>query len=142
MPAATNKTIPTDENVQAFLNQTEDDQNRQDCQTILDMMSRITGQPPKMWGTSIIGFGSYHYKYESGREGDAAVAGFSPRKQNITIYIVPGYDKIEHLLTKLGKYKIGKSCLYLKRLADVDEQVLSDIITYGVEYVKQHYPTV
>lgn len=131
------KTKPNDGDVAAFLNAVADNQKRADCFTLLEMMREITGEAPKMWGGSIVGFGSFHYKYESGREGDWFVAGFSPRKQNLTLYIMAGFDRYEELLQKLGKHKTGKSCLYLKKLADVDETVLRELIGGSVAHVSR-----
>ena len=122
------KTIQTEASVEDFLNLIEDDQKREDCFEIVKMMKQITKKEPKMWGPAIIGFGSYHYKYESGREGDSPQIAFSPRKQNITLYILSGPDHKTPLLQKLGKYSTGKVCLYIKRLADVDKKVLKELI--------------
>jgi hypothetical protein len=104
------------------------------------MMERLTGHPPKMWGSSIVGFGSYHYKYESGREGDALRTGFAARAQNISIYIMPGYQDFGDELSRLGKHKIGKSCLYIKRLSDVDEDVLEEMLVKGLKLLARKYP--
>ena len=123
-----NKTKPTDESVTAFLDAVENEQKRDDCYALLKMMQDITGEAPKMWGPSIVGFGNYHYKYESGREGDFFKAGFSPRKQNLTLYIMGGFSKYDELLAKLGKHKTSKSCLYIKKLEDVDKKVLSQMV--------------
>ena len=122
------KTVQTEASVEDFLNLIENDQKREDCFEIVKMMKQVTKKEPKMWGPSIIGFGSYHYKYESGREGDAPQIGFSPRKQNITLYILSGSDHENPLLQKLGKHSTGKVCLYIKRLADVDKKVLQELI--------------
>ncbi|MBK8780400.1 MAG: DUF1801 domain-containing protein [Anaerolineales bacterium] len=122
------KTIQTEASVEDFLNLIENDQKREDCFEIVKMMKQVTKKEPKMWGPSIIGFGSYHYKYESGREGDSPQIGFSPRKQNITLYILSGSDHENPLLQKLGKHSTSKVCLYIKRLADVDKKVLQELI--------------
>ncbi len=122
------KTKQTDASVEDFLNLIEDNQKREDCFEIVKMMKRVTKKEPKMWGPSIIGFGSYHYKYESGREGDSLQIGFSPRKQNITLYILSGADHETPLLQKLGKHSTGNVCLYIKRLAEVDKKVLQELI--------------
>ena len=124
------KTKPTKQNVEKFLNSVEDDLKRKDCFAVLEMMKKITKEKPLMWGDSIIGFGNYHYKSErSKQEGDWFVTGFSPRKQNLTIYIIAGFKKYPELLKKLGKYKIsGGSCLYIKRLSDIDVKVLKELI--------------
>ncbi|MTI21002.1 DUF1801 domain-containing protein [Fulvivirga sp. RKSG066] len=129
------KTKINDSSVTDFLNSVEDEGKREDSYRVLEIMKEITGEEPKMWGTSIVGFGSYHYKYESGREGDWFVAGFSPRKQAITLYIMSGFSKYDELMSKLGKYKTGKSCLYIKKLSDVDEEVLKELITTSVNYI-------
>jgi hypothetical protein len=122
-----------------FLNSVKDKQKREDSFKILDMMKKITKEEPKMWGSSIVGFGSYHYKYESGHEGDMCMAGFSPRKESLTIYILPGFEKNKSLMEKLGKFKTGKSCLYIKRLDDVDMKILNKLITESVKWMKQKY---
>ena len=122
------KTKQTKASVEDFLNLIEDNQKREDCFEIVKMMKQVTKKEPKMWGPSIIGFGSYHYKYESGREGDSLQIGFSPRKQNITLYILLGANHENPLLQKLGKHSTGKGCLYIKRLADVDKKVLQELI--------------
>ena len=113
------KTKQTDASVKDFLNQVSDKQRRDDCFAIAKMMEEATGAKPKMWGTSIVGFGSYHYKYESGREGDWMVTGFSPRKNDLTLYLMMGFEKHRDLMEQLGKHKKSKSCLYIKRLDDV-----------------------
>src|SRR5579871_3574238 len=117
---AKNKTAPTEQSVEQFLNTIEDEQKRKDSFTIVELMKQVTAIEPKMWGSSIVGFGSYHYKYESGREGDAILAGFSPRKQNLTIYNMGGLDQHADLFQKLGKHTTDGGCLHIKRLADVD----------------------
>ncbi len=103
--------------------------------TVLEIMKQITKAEPQMWGTSMVGFGSYHYKYESGSEGDWFVAGFSPRKQNLTLYIMAGFSRYDELLSKLGKFKTGKSCLYIKKIEDVDLKTLKELIKQSVAYV-------
>lgn len=137
---ATNKTVPTDANVEAFL-QTVDEKRRADCATLVDLMQDVTGEPPQMWGTSIIGFGSYHYKYASGREGDMPLVGFSPRKQALTLYIMAGFEQYEALLEKLGKYKTGKACLYIKKTADVDMDILRELVTQSVDHMIATHPS-
>ena len=129
------KTKPNQQSVTDFLDTVEDEQKRKDSDTILKMMKKITKAKPQMWGGSIIGFGSYHYKYASGREGDWFVAGFSPRKQNLTLYIMAGFCRYDELLNKLGKFKTGKSCLYIKKLEEIDQSVLEELITLSVEYI-------
>ncbi len=118
------KTKASDASVSAFLQSVDGEQKRRDARDILALMKEETGKRPRMWGTSIVGFGRYHYKYQSGREGDWLVTGFSPRKQNLAVYIVPGFSRYSTLMNRLGKYKTGKSCLYLRRLGDVDQKVL------------------
>ena len=125
------KTKVNDASVDEFLEGFPEDK-RKDCYAILEMMKTVTNNEPKMWGTSIIGFGDYHYEYKSGREGDFFLAGFSPRKQNLTLYIHSGFDEYSNLLKRLGKYKTGKACLYIKKLADVDMQVLQEIVAKSV----------
>lgn len=131
------KTKPTDQSVEKFLNTISDEKTRQDCFAILELMKQITKMPPKMWGTSIIGFGSYHYKYESGHEGDCFVTGFSPRKQNLTLYIMAGFSQYDELMKKLGKHKTGKSCLYIKRLDDIHLPTLKKLIQESVKFVSK-----
>ena len=133
------KTQRTGASVDAFLNAAVDDTRRQDCSTLLRIMKQTTGTEPEMWGSSIVGFGSYHYTYASGPEGEWFLAGFARRKQDLTVYIVAGFDRYEALLAKLGKYKTGKSCLYIRRLADVDLTVLKELIGASVTYMKQAY---
>ena len=133
------KTKPTDINVNSFLETVEPERRREDGKTLCAMMARITGETPKLWGTSMVGFGQYHYKYESGREGDLFVTGFAPRKQNLVVYIMPGYREYGDLLARLGKHKIGKSCLYLTRLDTIDLSVLEAIIASSVEVMKRLY---
>ncbi|MEJ2103609.1 MAG: DUF1801 domain-containing protein, partial [Ignavibacteriaceae bacterium] len=118
------KTKPNKASVEKFLNSVKDEKKRTDSFKILEMMKKITKEEPIMWGPSIIGFGSYHYKYASGREGDFFVTGFSPRKQNLTLYIMSGFKRSPELMKKLGKYKTGSSCLYINKLEDVDLKVL------------------
>lgn len=132
----TNKTQPTADDVTAFLNSIEDEQKRADAFAVMELMQRVTGEPPVMWGSSIVGFGSYHYKYESGREGDFLITGFSPRKAALTLYIMPGFEKYAPLMKALGPHKMGKSCLYLKRLSDVDLEVLEELIDESYRAMK------
>lgn len=134
---AENKTRPTDQNVIDFLDSVNHQTRREDGFTLLEIMKEVTGEDPVMWGSSIVGFGSYHYKYESGREGDMPIIGFSPRKQSMTLYIMPGFDDYEAMLAVLGKHKTGKSCLYVNKLADVDEAVLRDLIKRSYEHMKE-----
>lgn len=131
------KTKVNDASVEKFLKNVKDEATREDCHKIIEIMSKATKAPPKMWGTSIVGFGSYHYKYASGREGDWMLVGFSPRKQNLTLYIMSGFDEYEALLKKLGKHSTGKSCLYIKRLADVDMNALRELVTKSVKHMQK-----
>ena len=133
------KTTPNDANVQAFLDGVEDEKKRQDAYAILELMKEVSGEPPKMWGPSIVGFGAYHYKYDSGREGDWFLTGFSPRKQNLTLYIMAGFSRYDDLMGRLGKYKTGKSCLYIKKLEDVDQGVLKELVEESVGYMREWY---
>ncbi len=136
-----NKTKPTRQSVTAFVNGVEDKQKRADIKKVAAMMRSATGARATMCGASIVGYGQYHYKYASGREGDCFLTGFSPRKQALTIYIMSGFSKFNPLMQKLGKYKTGKSCLYIKRLSDVDEKVLERLIVGAVEYMRKNYET-
>lgn len=133
------KTKQNKQNVRKFINSVADDKKRNDCLTLLTLMEKITGKKPKMWGDSIVGFGSYHYKYKSGHEGDFFLTGFSPRKQNLAIYIIPGFTRYKTLMKKLGKYKTGKSCLYLKTLSDVNPESLEELIIQSVKYMTENY---
>lgn len=137
---AENKTKKTTQNVVEFLDAVQPEQRKQDCLTVMKMMETLTGQKPKMWGSSIVGFGDYHYKYESGREGNFFRIGFSPRKQNLTLYIITGFDRYEEIMSRLGKYKIGKSCLYVNKLSDIDMDVLKELSQASLEYMAEKYP--
>jgi hypothetical protein len=132
-----NKTQPTDTSVAAFLAAIPDEQRRQDCQTLVDLMSKAAGAGPRLWGSNIIGFGQYHYIYESGREGDTMLVGFSPRKPAITLYVGAGSDAQQALLANLGKFKTGKGCLYIKKLEDVRLPTLKNIIAQSVKQARQ-----
>ncbi len=126
------KTQKNKASVEEFISGVDDEGKRDDCRVVIDMMRDVTGEEPAMWGPSIVGFGSYHYKYASGREGDWMKTGFSPRKQALTLYIMSGFSDYDALLAKLGKYKTGKSCLYVKSLADVDLEVLRELVEKSV----------
>lgn len=126
------KTRTTTASVSQFIDAIKDPDRRKDCRTILGMMKKATAARPRMWGSSVVGFGKYHYRYDSGREGDWFVIGFSPRKQNLTLYLMTGLDPHSALLRKLGKHKLGKSCLYISRLSDVDLPTLRELITRSV----------
>lgn len=136
---AENKTKETKASVNKFINSVKDERTKADCKQIISVMKDITKEDPKMWGSSIVGFGSYHYKYESGREGDMCLTGFSPRKQNLTIYIISGFSRYPEMMSKLGKYKTGKSCLYIKTLDDIDMKILKKMIAESVKYMKKRY---
>lgn len=138
---AENKTQATGASVAAFINSIDDEQQRADARKVAAMMRKVTGKRAKMWGPSIVGYGAYHYKYASGREGDFLMTGFSPRKQALTVYVIPGFTPFEALMNKLGKYKTGKSCLYIKRLSDVDENILEQLIDRSVKHMREHYET-
>lgn len=140
MTKAEIKTKPTAVDVKAFIDAVADEKQRADAHKLVQMMTRLTGHPPKMWGPSIIGFGQYHYKYDSGREGDMARIGFSPRKGQTVLYITDGFAGHAELMAKLGKYKTGKSCLYIKRLSDVDEAVLEQLCVASLNYMGDKYP--
>ena len=133
------KTKPTEHSVEEFLDSIENEKKRLDSFAILKLMKDITKVRPKMWGPSIVGFGSYHYKYESGREGDWFLTGFSPRKQNLTLYIMSGFNRYEELMKHLGKYKTGKGCLYINKLEDVDPARLRELVVLSVDYLKKKY---
>ena len=137
---AENKTKPTKQKVSEFIADIEDKVKRADCRELMKLMSGITGNRAKMWGSSIVGYGQYHYKYASGREGDFFLTGFSPRKQALTIYIISGFSINPGLMERLGKYKTGKSCLYVKKLDDLDREVLAQLIEESVAYIRKKYP--
>lgn len=139
------KIIKNDNSVEDFLNNVDHENKREDSFKILQIMQEVTGEEPKMWGDSIIGFGEYHYRYASGREGDAPLVGFSPRKQNLTLYLMgcyinPDDKQYDQLFQQLGKHKTGKSCLYVNKLSDVDISVLEQLITRSFEDMQKHYP--
>ena len=138
---AENKTNKTGASVTEFLRSIDNPQMRADARRVASIMRRVTGKRAKMWGSAIVGYGTYHYKYDSGREGDFMVTGYSPRKQALTVYIMPGFSKFGPLMKKLGKYKTGKSCLYIKRLSDVDEKVLEQLIDGSVRQMRDKYET-
>ncbi|NHJ20930.1 MAG: DUF1801 domain-containing protein [Candidatus Lokiarchaeota archaeon] len=133
------KTKPTKKNVDEFLKKVENATKREDSFKILKLMEKVTNEKPVMWGDSIVGFGSYHYKYASGREGDWPLVGFSPRKQNLTLYIMSGFEGYDEILSKLGKFKIGKSCLYINKLKDIDIDNLKELVSESVKYMKRQY---
>ena len=141
MSDSENKTQVTEIDPVDFIAAIEHPVRRADAQTLLELIVRISGEQPRMWGPSIIGFGQYHYKYESGREGDFLRTGFSPRKSGQVIYIMPGYTNHSLILDRLGKFKHGKSCLYITKLADVDMDVLTELIQAGLDDMARKYPT-
>ena len=135
------KTRPTTSEVSEFLESVENQVRRSDCEQVAGLMQEITGEDPVMWGSSIIGFGSYHYKYASGHEGDFMITGVSPRKQALTIYIMNGFSGSPELMDRLGKYKTGKSCLYVKKLDDINLDVLRELIEDSVAFMHEKYPS-
>lgn len=137
---AANKTRPTTMSVTAFINAVENETRRRDAKTLLAMMKKVTGEKAKMWGPSIIGFGEYHYKYESGREGDMLAVGFSPRKANMVLYVLGSLGADEPMLKKLGPYKHGKSCLYVNSLDKVDVTILEKIVAKSYKQTKKNWP--
>ena len=137
---AENKTQPTKASVAQFLDSIENDGKRRDAKTIDKMFREITGEKPTMWGPSIVGYGTYHYKYDSGREGDFMRLGFSPRKQSLTLYIMPGFKRYSALLQQLGKHKSSKSCLYVNRLDDIDLEVLRNLAQESWDEMNRRYP--
>lgn len=135
------KTKPTGQSVDAFIGAIEDQGKRQDARAVAAMMAEVTAAPAQMWGPSIVGFGRYQYRYASGREGDFMETGFAPRKRALTLYVMAGFAEYEDLLAKLGKHTTGKSCLYIKRLADVDMAILRELIARSVAYIRNKYPS-
>lgn len=133
------KTKPTQESVKEFLNKVPDEGRREDSFAVAKIMEEITGEKPKMWGPSIVGFGTYHYKYASGREGDWPITAFSPRKRDLTLYIMPGFEKHAEMMKQLGKHSTGKSCLYIKRLSDIHVPTLKKLIKESVKQVKKSW---
>lgn len=129
------KTKPNEQDIETFLNGIEDAQKRADCFVLLKLFSDATRKQPRMWGDSIIGFGEYHYKYASGREGDWFLTGFSPRKQALTLYIMAGFDQYGALLSRLGNFKTGKACLYIQKLADVNLDILHELVRLSAQQV-------
>lgn len=137
---AQNKTLENDSSVTAFLNTVTDATKRKDSFDLLELFKEASSFDAKMWGTAIVGFGSYHYKYESGREGDAPLTGFSPRKDSFALYFSSELKDREKLLASLGKHKTGKACVYVKKLEDVNIEILKQIITNSIEDIKSKYP--
>ncbi len=137
---AGNKTVATDGDVETYLDGVDNPKRVADARTVMEIMGRVSGEPPQMWGPSLIGYGTYHYKYDSGREGDFFMTGLSPRKTALTVYIMPGFEPYDDLLSRLGKYKTGKSCLYINKLADVDMDVLEQVIAQSYKDMVAKYP--
>jgi hypothetical protein len=134
------KTKETDTSVDAYIDAIDNEVRRDDCRALVKLMKQVTKSEPKMWGTSIVGFGKYHYKYASGHEGDSCLTGFASRKKDLTMYITAGFDEHAELLSRLGKFKSGKGCLYVKRLDDIDKSVLKQLLTASVKRMKALYP--
>ncbi|WP_170402538.1 DUF1801 domain-containing protein [Ruegeria arenilitoris] len=140
MPRSENKTVPTGESVERFLSAVQPASKAGDALALDRLFRKTTGFEPVMWGPSIVGYGRYHYRYKSGREGDFLATGFSPRKAALSIYIMPGYADFGDILSRLGKHKLGKSCLYVNKLADIDLDVLAELIRAGLEDLEKHWP--
>ncbi len=137
---AKNKTAETEKNVMEFIHEFADtEQKRKDSYELIEMMQNVSGHEPKMWGSNIIGFGTYHYKYNSGHEGDSALIGFSPRKSAISLYVFTGLDEHEHLLKGLGKFKMGKACIYVNKLSDIDQLQLKTLMEETIKFLKSKY---
>lgn len=137
---AENKTKPTEVSVDDFLAAVPDKQRREDARSMRTILERLTGEPAAMWGPSIVGFGRYHYVYDSGREGDWARVSFSPRAKELVLYVMDGFPRHQEILDRLGKHKTGKSCLYIKRLSDIDPGALEELIAASLEYMRGKYP--
>lgn len=140
MADSENKTKATGKSVREFIGTIEDEQTQKDCKTLCTFMEKLTGYKPVLWGDAIVGFGSYHYKYASGREGDSCLTGFSPRKQNISIYANCSLSDYQGLLKSLGKFKQAKACLYVKKLEDINLDVLGKIILLSIRHTREMYP--
>jgi len=143
MAKSVNKTGPTAVRPEDYIAALEKGPRKQDAERLLPWFQGVTGLEARMWGPSMIGFGRYHYRYDSGREGEAMITGFSPRKAELVIYVLPGYESeaMQQKLAQLGRHKRGKSCLYIKRLSDVDMDVLAEIVKDGIAYMRAHYRT-
>lgn len=133
------KTQPTEASVREFLDSIDDEQKAADSRSLVEIMQRATGDPPKMWGSAMVGFGEYHYRYESGREGDWFLAGFSPRKRELSLYIMDGFERHQELMSRLGKHRTGKSCLYVKRLSDLNLDVLEQLVSESVTNMRRRH---
>jgi hypothetical protein len=136
---AKNKTVATENSVAEFIASIDDEQKRRDSEEMIALMRGVTGHEPRMWGSSLVGFGSYHYRYESGREGDFFLTGFSPRKTALTIYVMPGFTRYGKLMKTLGPHSTGKSCLYVKNLDAIDRAVLEEIVRNSVSHMREKY---
>jgi len=136
------KTKPTDKDVNEYLNKIENVKKREDCYKLLAIMNDITKEKPVIWGDSIIGFGKYHYIYKTKREGDWPIIGFAPRKKNISIYIMSGFSMHKEIMENLGKYKIGKSCLYINKLEDINQEMLKNLIKESINFIESQYEIV
>lgn len=136
---AENKTKETSESVTGFINKVDNGQKRKDSFELLELMERISGHKAKMWGPSIIGFGRYHYKYKSGHEGDAPLLGFSPRKSAISLYVFTGLEEHKHLLDDLGKFKMGKACIYVNKLSDINKEALVNLMKANMQFIQEKY---
>lgn len=134
------KTKQNDASVDEFLGAVANERRREDAFAVLELLTRVTGKEPRMWGTSIVGFGSYRYRYASGRTGEWPRIGFSPRKQNLTVYVMPGFSSYDEILSRLGKHRTGKSCLYVNKLADIDMGVLEELVGSSLEAMAELYP--
>jgi hypothetical protein len=139
---ARNKTTETENSIIDFINTAPDEAKRKDAFELLEIMQEVTGFEPKMWGSGIIGYGKYHYRYESGHEGDAPLAGFSPRKDAISLYLTSSFEDKQELLSKFGKHKAGKGCIYIKKLTDIDLVILKSMISASVKEIQKLYPTI
>ncbi|NVO56482.1 DUF1801 domain-containing protein [Rhodobacteraceae bacterium B1Z28] len=140
MPRSENKTVPTRQSVESFLATVQSPRKAEEARALDAVFRKVTGFAPVMWGSSMIGYGRYHYRYKSGREGEFLATGFSPRKAAHSIYIMPGYADFGDILSRLGKHKLGKSCLYVNKLPDIDLDVLSDLILAGLEDLGRLWP--
>ena len=138
---AENKTSPTEASVEAYIQSKASEQQRAECGTLMTILGRVTRESPKMWGPSIVGYGSYHYRYESGRTGESCLVGFAIRGKELVVYLMPEAAGQQELLAKLGPYKLGKSCLYIRRMADIDVSVLEKLVAGSVADIRQRYPS-
>lgn len=141
MSKAENKTQPTDASVADYIAAIDDADRRRQCQAVCDLMQAVTRRPPRLWGSSIVGFGTYHYRYDSGREGSHLITGFANRKQSLTLYIMAGFEGCEDLMARLGPHKTGRSCLYIKDLDAIDMKVLRQLVRKSVAHMRRTYPT-